>query len=106
MHIEDFLLDFYSKNIFIKTDSSSYGFFFFQMAYVYQLNNPVGGHLTVFDFTHLSPPPTQKNIFWHNNALLGQNTGLFGPKKVLFGPLNVLFYVPNKSFMISLGDLW
>ena len=27
------------------------------MAYIYPLNNPGGVHLTVFDFTHLSPPP-------------------------------------------------
>ena len=28
------------------------------MAYIYPLNNPGGVHLTVFDFTHLSHPPT------------------------------------------------
>ena len=28
------------------------------MAYIYPLNNSRGVHLTVFDFTHFSPPPT------------------------------------------------
>ena len=28
------------------------------MAYIYPLNNPGSVHLTVFDFTYLSPPPT------------------------------------------------
>ena len=30
------------------------------MAYIYPLNNPGSVHLTVFDFTHLSPPPIMK----------------------------------------------
>ena len=29
------------------------------MAYNYPLNNPGGVHLTVFNFTHLSPPPNK-----------------------------------------------
>ena len=32
------------------------------MAYIYPLNNPGGVHLTVFDFTHLSPPPNLSEV--------------------------------------------
>ena len=32
------------------------------MVYIYPLNNPGGVHLTVLDFTHLSPPPNITNI--------------------------------------------
>ena len=35
---------------------------FCQMAYFYPLNNPGGVLLTVFDFTKLSPPPTNEII--------------------------------------------
>ena len=36
------------------------------MAYIYPLNNPGGVHLTVFDFTHLAPPPTKG---WYNQKV-------------------------------------
>ena len=37
------------------------------MAYIYPLNNPGGVHLTVFDFTHLSPPPIVECIASNDN---------------------------------------
>ena len=64
--LKNLFLDFYCKQVFVKTDSSKVFFklgiyLFFKMAYIYLLNNPggpiLGGHLTVFDFPHLSPLP-------------------------------------------------
>ena len=60
--LKTFFWMFTLKNVFVKTNSSR---FFFQarifwkcqMAYNYPLNKPGGVHLTVFDFTNLSPPP-------------------------------------------------
>ena len=58
MHIEVFFLRVkpICKNGQIKVFFFKIEFFFDQ--WLYPLNNPGGAHLTVFDFTHLSQPPT------------------------------------------------
>ena len=44
------------------------------MAYIDPLNNPGGVHLTVFDFTNLSPPPITKCVLLHARVeILFQN---------------------------------
>ena len=65
MHIEDFLLlDFLCKNIFVKADSSR---FIFKLEFLpnglyLPTKQPWGGHLTVVDFTHLSPPLAEASL--------------------------------------------
>ena len=46
------------------------------MAYIYPLNNPERVYLTVFDFTHLSPPPIIKDVLLLV-VLLGQYNHLY-----------------------------
>ena len=52
-----FLNDFSVKTYFCRVFFKLEFFWKCQIAYIYPLNNPGVVHLTVFDFTHLSPPP-------------------------------------------------
>ena len=50
------------------------------MAYIYPLNNPGGVHLTVFDFTHLSPPPTYCMVSGETKK---QSNGFLFPQNIV-----------------------